>query len=67
MCAEGLSRAEKLQEVGFVLPSDIIDYVVKLENPPALKSFFSDGPDAVSEFWKGEIQSHLGPFGTAAK
>ena len=43
MCTEGLSRAEKLQEVGFVLPSDIIDYVVKLENPQALKSFFLMG------------------------
>lgn len=59
MCTEGLDRVEKLQEVGFVLPSDIIDYVVKLENPQALKSFFSDGPVAISQFWKGELQSHL--------
>ena len=40
LCTEGLERIEKLQDVGFILPSDIIDYVVKLGDSAALKSFF---------------------------
>ena len=59
LCTEGLERIEKLQDVGFVLPSDIIDYVFKLGNPAALKSFFSDGRDGVAQFWEREYERHL--------
>lgn len=59
LCTEGLERIEKLQDVGFILPSDIIDYVVKLGDSAALKSFFSDGRDTVKQFWERENERHL--------
>jgi len=66
LCTDGLEKKEMDQDVGFILPSDIIDYVLTYCNEAAAKSsFYTNGRDSVYHYWTKETQSHLDRLGLA--
>lgn len=60
MCVDGIEKKEMEVDVGFVLPSDIIDYVLTHGSGSATQSsFYSNGRSAVFEYWMNELQTHV--------
>ena len=55
----GLDKKEVLQDVGFLLPSDIIDFVMRQDKSVANSSFFSEGAAEVLKFWLNEDPDHI--------
>ena len=55
----GLDKKEVLQDVGFILPSDIIDFVMRQDKSVAESSFFSEGIQEVEKFWLNEQPDHI--------
>ncbi len=60
MCVDGIEKKEMEVDVGFVLPSDIIDYVLKHGSGSATQSaFYSNGTSTIHEYWMNELQTHV--------
>ena len=60
MCVDGFEKKEMDVDVGFVLPSDIIDYVLTQCSESAAKTaFYTDGITTVCDFWMKELQVHI--------
>lgn len=60
MCVDGIEKKEMLVDVGFVLPSDIIDYVLTHGSGSATQSsFYSNGSSTIVEYWMNELQTHV--------
>ena len=64
LCTEGVEKKVVLQDVGFILASDVIDYVLEHgTDDAAASSFFTEGISAVEQFWKHELPTHIERLG----
>ena len=52
-----------MQDVGFILPSDVIDFVMRQDKSVADSSFFSNGAEEVLNFWLNEQPHHIDRLG----
>ena len=59
----GLEKKETMCEVSFVLPSDILSYILGLDDIVAKSCLFEDGPDAIGDYWSKEMPSHKARLG----
>lgn len=64
LCTEGVEKKVVLQDVGFILASDVIDYILEHgTDDAAASSFFTDGISSVEQFWKHELPTHIERLG----
>lgn len=63
LCTVGLEKKETMCEVSFVLPSDILSYILGQDDIVAKNCLFEDGPDAIGDYWGKEMPSHKARLG----